>query len=552
MRRAIVLGAVTAVLLALVAAQGASARVSRTVVRCETDDLQAVIDAAPRRATLRVRGTCVGNFTIARDIRLRGVGLATLQGDGGTVVTIAEGAQVVLTDIVVTGGTADVRDDESQRVAGIYNSGFLKLEGSTSIQENTEYHCGPNPPRGPCTPGYPFPVIRTGGVLNHGKVEISDRASVRDNVGGIRNYGTLFLRDRASVSNNHTVAAGAGIWNGGLLKMFDRSIVNGNTSNYRAGTGGGIANEGTTIMNDWSAVEGNEATQIGGGVYNTGTLRLNDRAAIRNNISEGIYASAGSSIILNGRYSITGNTDYGIRLHEGATIIGSLRGVTGNTPDNCFGCPTLSPTPTIASHTSTPAPTRTAVAPTRTVSPTAVATRAVTPTAGAGSASASPTTGAPLATATAEPTPVLYMSAPRFQLSQKVGEPSLIAWTLGLPTRPGPNDPNAVPEYTLMVWRLTFDRTLIDVVAFESQGMDCAFAWLDAGETQLEARCTPPASNYTGDALTMTTLCLKPYGRGTEFGTPWDNATGYVVDRGREVPLDYIGGNYTNSMRCTE
>ncbi len=560
MRRIAVLATamVGLMMIALVVSGTVSARASRTIVRCGADDLQTAIDAAPRNATLIVRGTCVGNFTIAHDVRLRGFGPATLQGDGGTVVTIAEGADVVLTDLIVTGGSADALAPERTRTAGIYNGGSLVLDGRTSVQENSNYHCGPNDsPEGPCALRYPGIIHRTGGVFNVGSLLLTDRARIENNNGrGVFNLGTMTMRRWASIANNNMPVDGAGVLNYGTATMHDRSAISGNRAMSRAGTGAGVHNTGTFTMNDRSSIHDNEVRQNGGGVYNRGTLTLNDRSSIRNNVSHftggGVWV-AGITII-RGRAAIAENEaggGGGIFVWDGGRVYGSLRGVTGNTPDDCYGCPTPSVTPTAVPRTSTRFPTtRTVAAATQTASPTAVATRAVTPTAGAADASATPTTPSP--TPTPVRTPALYISVPRFG-PQTVGEPAQIIWTIDVPTIGLPSDfPKAVPDYTLMVWRLTFDRTFIDVVAFESQSMDCTFAWLDAAETQLEARCIPPASDYLGDALTITTVCLKPYGRGTGFDAPWGFPSGFVMDRGVEVHLGYIGSNYTNVINCSE
>lgn len=418
MHRTIVLGAVITVLcaLALVAAHGASARPSRTVVRCDTDDLQAAIYAAPRRATLLVRGTCVGNFTIARDIRLRGVGLATLQGDGGTVVTIAEGADVVLTDVVVTGGSSDVLAPELTRVGGIYNAGVLRIDGDSSVEDNSDFHCGPDDlPEGMCHPRYPGIIPLTGGILNHGHLLLTDRSRVQSNDGrGVFNLGTMNMRRWSSVANNTMPIDGAGVLNHGAATMHDWSSISGNRAMSRAGIGAGVHNTGTFTMNDRSSIHDNEVRQNGGGVSNWGTLTLNDRSSIRNNVSNftggGVWVAG--VLILNGRSSITENEARGgggIYVWDEGVVQGSLRGVTGNIPNDCSGCQATSPTPTVVPRTSTPVPTRTAIAPTRTVSPTAVATRAITPTARAGNASPTPTE-----TPDISPTPSVQPNVPNF------------------------------------------------------------------------------------------------------------------------------------------
>ena len=74
--------------------------------------LQAAVQAAPSGAELRVKGTCVGNTTIVKDLAIRGksnggFGPATLDGAGaGRVLTIQGGVTVTLDGLLVTNGNA--------------------------------------------------------------------------------------------------------------------------------------------------------------------------------------------------------------------------------------------------------------------------------------------------------------------------------------------------------------------------------------------------------------------------------------------------------------
>ncbi len=74
--------------------------------------LEAAVQAAPSGAELRVKGTCVGNTTIAKDVVIRGksnggFGPATLDGAGaGRVLTIQGGVTVTLDGLNVANGHA--------------------------------------------------------------------------------------------------------------------------------------------------------------------------------------------------------------------------------------------------------------------------------------------------------------------------------------------------------------------------------------------------------------------------------------------------------------
>jgi hypothetical protein len=193
-------------------------------------DLQEAIDEASSGDTLEVRGMCLGNFTIDKDLILNGVagaGTPTLDAQfSGVTLKIIGWVSVTLHSVKVTGGTGV---GGAAIGAGIENAGNLTLSGSASVSEN--------------------------------------RPSVG---GGITNEGTLTMNDSSSVSGN-SVLAGVGIQNaeGATVIMNDSSSVTGNTSDS---DGGGIANGGTLIMNDASSVWGNTARGEGGGILNLGAL----------------------------------------------------------------------------------------------------------------------------------------------------------------------------------------------------------------------------------------------------------------------------------------
>src|SRR3954468_1657232 len=77
-----------------------------TVVDCATQDLQQQINAAPSDSTLLVIGTCTGNFTISKNLTLKGNPTATLDGNfAGRVLTIGGSADAVnLKDLTITDG----------------------------------------------------------------------------------------------------------------------------------------------------------------------------------------------------------------------------------------------------------------------------------------------------------------------------------------------------------------------------------------------------------------------------------------------------------------
>ncbi|HXJ62825.1 MAG TPA: hypothetical protein VNN79_03635, partial [Actinomycetota bacterium] len=70
MWRRCVAGAVLFVIVAALMLVPGSA--SAAVVNCATQDLQARLDAAAAGSTVSVKGTCLGNFVIAKDLTLKG------------------------------------------------------------------------------------------------------------------------------------------------------------------------------------------------------------------------------------------------------------------------------------------------------------------------------------------------------------------------------------------------------------------------------------------------------------------------------------------------
>ena len=99
MIRAVVLGVAAALLLA---PQAGAAIVN---VNCATQSLQAKIDAAAPGSTLRIKGTCVGRFTVLKNLTLDGNPHATLDGAQlGKTLSVIGTPTVLLTDLTITGG----------------------------------------------------------------------------------------------------------------------------------------------------------------------------------------------------------------------------------------------------------------------------------------------------------------------------------------------------------------------------------------------------------------------------------------------------------------
>src|SRR5438309_6093558 len=92
---------------------GTECRVQDTTIHVVYTDLQPAIDQAAAGDRIVVRGTCVGAFSVDKDLTLVGhptprAPTPTLQGKDhrGSVLTVATGATVSVERLTITGGTA--------------------------------------------------------------------------------------------------------------------------------------------------------------------------------------------------------------------------------------------------------------------------------------------------------------------------------------------------------------------------------------------------------------------------------------------------------------
>src|SRR5262249_20872212 len=149
--------------------------------------------------TLLVRGTCVGSFSVLKNLTLRGVASAgsaraTLDGGGaGSVLLLAADNSVVLENLIVQHGFA-------LDGGGIDNQGDTVTLRHTVVRQNRAKRFGVG-----------------GGIYNIGFV-ILERSSMRHNVagegGGIdSDLGLIVLRHSTIDRNRATLGGGGGIFN---------------------------------------------------------------------------------------------------------------------------------------------------------------------------------------------------------------------------------------------------------------------------------------------------------------------------------------------------
>jgi nitrous oxidase accessory protein NosD len=123
-------------LLGAVLAAGASTGLAATeiVVDCGSGaDLQAAINAAPKDAILDISGRCVGSFTVAKNLTLKGVSAAVLDAGSSSsgpttdpALTISSGTVKVKTLTITGANTSSFLSD-----GGLVNFGTATLVRTT-------------------------------------------------------------------------------------------------------------------------------------------------------------------------------------------------------------------------------------------------------------------------------------------------------------------------------------------------------------------------------------------------------------------------------------
>lgn len=206
--------------------------------------LRTAIASATAGDKLLVKGTCIGPFTIDKNLTLSGVRHAVLDGNyAGSTVTVTAGSRVRLSNLTITHGSA------SASGGGILNSGALTLTHST-VRHNAA-------------------AVTGGGI---------------DNVG----LGASMTLSESTVEDNTANNAG-GIGNGlGSTMILARSTVRENA----ADNGGGVGNSGILTISE-SAVRHNRATNRGGGISNIGTVTLIRTTVERNTAGDGPGSGGG-------------------------------------------------------------------------------------------------------------------------------------------------------------------------------------------------------------------------------------------------------------------
>jgi hypothetical protein len=341
-----VVAAATCVVLGALAAPAGAAIVN---VNCATQNLQNRIDAAPAGSTLKIKGTCVGQFTVAKNLTLAGNPKATLDGNGaGRPLTIAGTPTVALVDLRVTGGLISGTDAFG---GGIHHAGGLLTLRRTVVAGNVAdaTGAGVRDARGGGIYSAAGTIRLYNSTVSGNEARgLSSSSASSGSGGGIFHTGNLLLED-SRVNDNRARAETPGGGSGasstaGGIDLIDgtltmrRSHVDRNRATatgtgpatYSAAAGGGLYLESATAITiQGSTVSANRAVAslvggtvqaFGGGIHATG-----NRATIRASALAGNIASAGST---GGAGAEAWGGALNLGMDESSSIVGSR--ITGS------------------------------------------------------------------------------------------------------------------------------------------------------------------------------------------------------------------------------
>jgi hypothetical protein len=330
--------------------------------------VQEAVDAAAPGATVRIKGTCYGDVSITKNVRLEGRskgrsatinGGNSYEGSAGSVI-VNHGATVVIRDLEITGGVNGVcfpasapecEDKTSSETIAEKGGGIFNERGSITLIDavvtGNEATSGREHPVGSSYGGGGIyneegaltlknstvsgnkGIGKGGGIDNEegsltliaSTVEGNETTDTARGIGGeaclpgggiFNTAGAVVVATRSTISNNRgggDYCDGGGILNAGSFTL-DRSTVRAN----QAYTGGGISNRGTMTLSH-SAVTGNVGQtetalgSAGGGIANGGSLTLDGSIVSGNEASDGGGLSNGGSVTLNNS-TVTGNTAF--------------------------------------------------------------------------------------------------------------------------------------------------------------------------------------------------------------------------------------------------
>jgi hypothetical protein len=212
-----------------------------------------------------VEGTIVlaGSLpALSHSVCLQGPGAdrLTVQGVGGTVISVGAGATVLVSGVTVTGGSGNG--------GGVFNQGTLTLVDD-AIRDNTAGDATNGNGTGAGVWNYVGAVLTLDGTTVSGNTAIGNLVYAPSRGGGIANYGTLTLINSTISGNSAPGGHGGGISNS--LPESHLEMVNVTVSDNAApgSSSGGLASAGSLTTGN-SIVAGNADGDLSGNVLSEG------------------------------------------------------------------------------------------------------------------------------------------------------------------------------------------------------------------------------------------------------------------------------------------
>jgi hypothetical protein len=284
----------------------------------------ALADARDGDSIVVSDGTFAGALSIDKDVVIAGAGsdktiIELGAGGSGSVVTVGANADVTISDVTITGGSAALG-------AGIHSDGNLTLKGVAVVENNASDF------------GSAAGIFNgAAGVLTLFDTRVAHNMAVDGVGGGIYNSGSAVVKG-SLIEENGAGFVGAGVYNevGATMDLVNTVV----SHNFSALSGGGIGNKGTLAVRGGDIVD-NTAQIFGGGILNIGELKLMATDVTGNAAAfgwgGGLYNEG--SVTLRGS-SVSGNTadveGGGVYNLGVVDLLGTQ--VSGNSPDDCVDC----------------------------------------------------------------------------------------------------------------------------------------------------------------------------------------------------------------------
>ncbi|HEY7283609.1 MAG TPA: choice-of-anchor Q domain-containing protein [Actinomycetota bacterium] len=337
----------------LVVAPDASAVVK--TVDCAKTDLAPVLLSIPTNSTVKLKGTCTGNFTADKNLTLVGTPTATLNGGGVDTTLTLDGFHAYhLSHVNITGGSAS--DGGGIEFAG---GGSLTLD---HVRVTANSAVGGRHPSvaqgGGVDVRNPAFVTITNSTIANNHVSVSGTGFQAAEGGGLYVTGQLTISNsvvngnttQGSSTDNAGEGDGAGILVIGSMTMTATKVTNNQATGVGPTVGdshgGGIfwspvINDVMTVTD--STISSNHATGTspgnagadGGGIFMAASAFGSEPMFVKHSTLAGNQATAtssgGSSIAEGGAIYAIGSSPYPVVKVSGTTISGSSVSATGAT-----------------------------------------------------------------------------------------------------------------------------------------------------------------------------------------------------------------------------